>query len=381
MKIIVLSDMDQKGSGYSNITAPLITGLVNRGYDQIKVVGLGYDGSEHNYPFSILPAKNFQEVFAMLQNLYGMMQFDILVVALDIPLQEQILFQLENRPFKYVGIMPVEADPLCVTWAMALMRMDKVFIISEFGTQEAKKVGIQAEHIQVGIDTDFWRKPGLDEYKKIRQSLFGIEDNTFVVLTVADNQERKNLSRSMEIFAGFSKEIPNSKYVLVTREHQMVGWRLRDYAQELGIGEKLMIFERGMPLKDLWATYAGSDAFLLTSKAEGLNMCILEAMAVGLPVVATKCTALEELVSGRGWMIPHEHENDPENVYRDPFGNGRRYFADKQKGIQLLLDAYYYSLSSTDTMDIACRYAERRDWNVAIDQLDKALKELGPVGG
>ena len=243
------------------------------------------------------------------------------------------------------------------------------------------EVNIQAEHIQVGIDTDFWRKPGLDEYKKIRQSLFGIEDNTFVVLTVADNQERKNLSRSMEIFAGFSKEIPNSKYVLVTREHQMVGWRLRDYAQLLGIGEKLMIFERGMPLKDLWATYAGSDAFLLTSKAEGLNMCILEAMAVGLPVVATKCTALEELVSGRGWMIPHEHENDPENVYRDPFGNGRRYFADKQKGIQLLLDAYYYSLSSTDTMDIACRYAERRDWNVAIDQLDKALKELGPVGG
>ena len=249
MKVVVLSDMDQKGSGYSNITAPLVSGLVAKGYDQIKVVGLGYDGSEHNYPFSIIPAKNFQEVFAMLQNLYGMLQFDVLVVALDIPLQEQILFQLNNRPFKYIGIMPVEADPLCVTWAMALMRMDKVFIISEFGTQEAKKVGIQAEHIQVGIDTDFWRKPNNEEYKKIRQSLFGIEDNTYVVLTVADNQERKNLSRSMDIFAGFAKVVPNSKYVLVTREHQMVGWRLRDYAQLLGINEKLMIFERGMPIK------------------------------------------------------------------------------------------------------------------------------------
>ena len=98
-------------------------------------------------------------------------------------------------------------------------------------------------------------------------------------------------------------------------------------------------------------------------------------------MVVTKCTALEELASGRGWMIPHEHESDPENTYVDPFGNGHRYFADKQKGIDMLLDAYYVNMSSTDAVDKARRYVEHRKWNIAVDQLDKALKELGPVGG
>ncbi|MGK3946375.1 hypothetical protein ABK046_49475, partial [Streptomyces caeruleatus] len=35
----------------------------------------------------------------------------------------------------------------------------------------------------------------------------------------------------------------------------------------------VMIFERGMPFKELYSLYAISDAFLLTSKAEGL--CVL----------------------------------------------------------------------------------------------------------
>ena len=121
-KILWLSDFDLRGSGYLNISVPLCTGLVEKGHD-VKCLGFGYRGQEHEYPFPILPTANFNEIYAMLQNLTGLWNFDVFVVALDIPLQRQILAKIMNRDFKYVGIMPIEADPLCESWAMVLSAM------------------------------------------------------------------------------------------------------------------------------------------------------------------------------------------------------------------------------------------------------------------
>jgi len=372
MRLLWLSDFDLRGSGYLNISIPLCTGLVEKGYE-LKCLGFGYRGQEHNYPFDILPVGNFQEIWAMLQNLVNLWKFDVFVVALDIPLQEQILMKIGGREFKYIGIMPIEADPLCMTWAMSLMQMDKTFIISEFGTDEAKKAGVEAEHLQVGIDTNIWRQPEQEERIQIRKSMLGLDSDAFLVLTVADNQERKNLSKAMEIFAGFAEGKENVKWILVTREHNMVGWKLRDLADVYGISNKLMIFERGMSFKELWSLYAASDCFLLTSKAEGLGMPVLEAMAVGLPVLATNRTGMRELMGegNRGFPLGHEY------VYIDPFGNGNRYFTKTHDGISCLNRVCYDEIKRLDgIVGRAREYVEGRTWDIPVKQMDKALKEL-----
>jgi glycosyltransferase involved in cell wall biosynthesis len=273
MKIVYLTDMDLKGSGFLNLSIPLCNGLVRKGH-QVKAVGLGYTGEEHPNDFSIIPARSMPDALGITQNLSVLDKFDVLIVAMDIPIQEAILQRLPTpRPFKYIGIMPVEADPLCLDWAMVLAVMDQPLVISEFGTEEAHKAGVvKAEHLQIGIDANAWRIPHKEERDALRLA-YGIEPDCFTVLTVADNQERKNLSVSMEMFAEFAKDKPKTKYVLVTREHNAVGWKLRNLAQTLGIAQKLLIFERGMSFKELWGIYAASDCFLLASKAEGL--CVL----------------------------------------------------------------------------------------------------------
>ena len=336
MKICWLSDFDMIGSGYFNISIPLCEGLTNKGHD-VRAVGLGYKGNEHPYNFGIIPANGMREAVAITQNLAMLWKFDILVVALDISIQEVILRNMNNRTFGYIGILPIEADPLCMSWAMVLMQMDKVFIISQFGTEEANKAGVTAEHLLVGIDTDKWRMPSKEEREELRKS-YMIKEDEFVVLTVADNQERKNLSRAMQIFAGFAKKVPNSRHILVTRENAFVGWKLMDLARLFGTNKQFNIYERGMSFGDLWNLYAISDAFLLTSKAEGLGMPLLEAQACGLPCLATNCTGMAELLQdGRGILIDHEHQTHPELTYIDPFGNGHRYFCDLKDGIKKLL--------------------------------------------
>jgi glycosyltransferase involved in cell wall biosynthesis len=226
-------------------------------------------------------------------------------------------------------------------------------------------MNLAAEHLQIGIDTNKWRVPSKEEKQELRKE-YGIDEDTFVVLTVADNQERKNLSRSMQIFAGFNKKVKNSKYILVTRENSFVGWKLRDLAQVLKINDKFNIYERGMFFEELWKLYAISDAFLLTSKAEGLGMPLLESMATGVPCLATNCTAIAEvLADGRGILI------DADYSYVDPFGNGNRYFCSLKDGIKKLLGLY--NGEYPDVIGKARKYVEARDWSITVGQMDKAV--------
>jgi glycosyltransferase involved in cell wall biosynthesis len=370
-RIVWLSDMDIQGSGYLNLSTPLLSGLVEHGYE-VKCLGLGYKGTQHDYPFSIIPTHNVQEVFAMLQNLHSVWKFDCFVVALDIPVQTLLLNRMANRPFKYVGIMPVEAPPLCLSWAAQLTQMNKAIIISKFGYEAAIQAGVfNAEYLQVGVDTNVWRLPTIEERNKIRTSIMGFDENTFVVLTVADNQERKNLVRSMQIFSDFAKDKDNVRYVLVTRKQSPVGWNLDDLAIDLDIQNKMFYFERGIGFKELWSLYASSDCYLSTSKTEGLGMPILEAMSMGLPCIGTNCTGIKESLSdNRGLLIDYEY------THIDCFGNGERYWASREIGLNLL--ERVYSKRQLPDLKAARKYVEDRKWEIGVDQLDKVLK--GVIG-
>jgi len=373
MKIVVITDMDIKGSGYKNLSVPLLEGLAKNGHE-IKVAGLSYKGEEHWWDFSVIPAQNVADAIAIIKNLDILWDIDVLLVLLDIPIQEGLLGNFAARDFKYVGVFPVEAGPLCMSWAMVISQMDKALVISEFGTEEVRKTGIQAEHLQIGIDTDVWKAPTDKQKKELRES-FGIDEDTFVILTVADNQERKNLSRSMEIVSDYIKEFPDRKvqYILVTREHFWGGWKIQDYAQTLGISGNMIVVERGVPFEKLWGLYAMSDAFLLTSKAEGLGMPILEAMAMKVPVVCTNATAMQELIGNGERGYPIDYFDAPEfDPYVDPFGNAYRYFAKRKNGVVAL----GISQGSPEIVQDAYDYVNARTHQISIDQLERVLNGL-----
>jgi glycosyltransferase involved in cell wall biosynthesis len=373
MKLLYLSDADLKGSGYLNLSIPLLGGLVGRGWD-VKEIGLGYDGGEHNYPFSILPVANFAQSNTALYNLNHLWKPDVLCVSLDIPLQINIMrFMQQNQVhLPYVGIFPVEGDPLCLSWAMQLMAMQASLCISKFGTEECNKVHLPTQYLPIGVDTMSWKMPNEIERKTIRESM-GIEPDEFVILCVADNQERKNLSRTLEIIKRFSEDTKKKfKFWLITREHNSSGYELRDYAGELGINNHVWIFERGMPFNQLWSFYAGADCFLLTSKSEGLGMPVLEAMSVGLPVVGTDCTGIHEhLYPDKGYLIT------PEYIMRDPWGNSRRYMADAEHANFLLSQVYFdWQEHKFPTRSAARKYVEDRHWSESVDVLENTIRKV-----
>lgn len=389
MTILYISDFDLRGSGYMNIAAALCSQLTNRGYDVIAL-GMGYQGQEHNHPFRIVPAKLFQ-VPQMVALLRKSIDVDTIIVALDIPLQEALMEKL-NAPSDtpYIGLFPLEGPPLCMSWAVQLMRMNARLCMSKFGVEEMAACGVPSTFIPIGVDCEAWRPATPDERAAIRQAL-GMPDDTFVVLTVADNQERKNLSRAMEIFAHFSLDITkqdsrgavieshhkrDTQWHLVTRPTSPVGWKLQDYAMRWNITERLMMYNRGIPFKSLWSLFVAADAFLLTSKAEGLAMPVLEAMATRLPVAGTNCCAIaEHLQDGRGLMI------GPDYVMVDPWGNSFRYLASLDSGIEAMERLAVMPGDERETMlDKAQAYVQERTWNKAADVLEATILQVTEKG-
>lgn len=372
-KIVYLSDLDIRGSGYKNISVPLCNGLAKKGHD-IKVIGLQYKGEEHYYPFSIIPCQRFLDASAMIRNLKRMWQPDVIVASMDIPWHELILKNClqDEIVTPYVGIFPIEGDPLCLDWAMVLAQMNAQLPISQFGTDECNKMGIPAEHLQIGIDIDSYRLPAKEEQLAIRKTLeFG---DMPVILTVADNQERKNLGRAMEIVSAFKKKYKKPFiYALVTREHNEIGFKLRTFAsrEDVQIQDELRIFERGLTFAELWSLYAVSDAMLLVSKAEGLGMPILESMAMSVPVVATDCTGMHELLAdGRGVLVP------PEYSFPDSFGNSNRYIVSIKDGAKALYDVITEKIPLLDMVTKAREYVTARNWNVAVETLDRVIRRV-----
>jgi len=378
--IIYISDLSVGGadsseqavprSGYSNIAIELCRRLAAYGHD-IKILGLGYTGQEHWDKFSIVPCQNLQDVGGYMNNLKIMRGIDVVICALDINhFQEQIFPVAKKLGLKYIRITPLESDPLCITWANLLNQMDKVFFISRFGAEEAKKVGVDAEHIDIGIDTVGWRLRTEEEYRKVRESL-GYDTNDFVILTVADNQERKNLGAGLQAAALLKEKGVSVKYVFVTREHSQVGWKLYDLAYELGLSSDVRVFQSGMPFADLYAIYCAVDAFMLPSKGEGLGLPVMEAMSVGVPVVATRTGAIPELLeNNRGWVV------DWKCWAYDPFGNQRRYFINEVAAASHLLEIAKDKDVVLTKLAAARAFMETKNWDTPAKQIEAAMEKM-----
>lgn len=71
--------------------------------------------------------------------------------------------------------------------------------------------------------------------------------------------------------------------------------KLRHLARKLGVGDRI-IFTGFVPACNLPALYATTDVFLMPSSAELQSIATMEAMASGLPIIASAAMALPELV-------------------------------------------------------------------------------------
>lgn len=114
------------------------------------------------------------------------------------------------------------------------------------------------------------------------------------LLYVGNLYPHKNLHRLLEAFALASRQIPHELRVVGYKDRRFYG-SLRETARKLGVLERVSFLDF-VPRSQLASLYASADAFVFPSLYEGFGIPPLEAMANGVPVIASSTKALREVL-------------------------------------------------------------------------------------
>ncbi|MFN8177963.1 MAG: glycosyltransferase family 1 protein [bacterium] len=127
------------------------------------------------------------------------------------------------------------------------------------------------------------------------------------VLCVSEFRPHKNYARLVRAFAA-SRGAALHDLVLVGQRHAQ-DETPEQWAEEPGLAGRVRVLT-DVSSDDLVAAYTGADLFALVSLHEGFGLPILEAMACGAPVIASRTTAAGE-VAGDGALLV-DPESEPE---------------------------------------------------------------------
>lgn len=152
--------------------------------------------------------------------------------------------------------------------------------------------GLPARRVEVvynGVDLSTFRREPLQR-EVVRRQL-GLHSDEFVVVQVARLDTIKDHGTAIRAVAAVRARHPGVRLLVVGDGPERNSIEQAIAAEELG-DRVVMLGSRN----DVPQLLAAADAFLLTSLSEGIPMTIIEAMASGVPVVATAVGGVPELI-------------------------------------------------------------------------------------
>jgi glycosyltransferase involved in cell wall biosynthesis len=224
---------------------------------------------------------------------------------------------------------------------------DRIIAVSEATRQYVLSLGAKPQKIRVlhnGVDIDHFKPiPGKREAMRRK---FGISPKAIVALTVRRLVYKNGVDILIESAAIAVKKNPNVVFLVVGKgpDQNSVQERTRQLGIEANF--KLVGFVSDA---DLPACYNAADFFVLPSKSgEGLPLVALEAMACGLPVVATDVGGIKEILLGNyGVLVP---PNQPEAMAKAIFEYSRTDLSHRRLELRQAVEEKYSWERNVDTL-------------------------------
>jgi glycosyltransferase involved in cell wall biosynthesis len=239
----------------------------------------------------------------------------------------------------------------------ALKGAAKVFTVSNSLREVGIAAGVPATQFMVvgnGVDTSVFRPMQRDEAR----ARLGIPQDAKVLITVGALVERKGFHRVIALLPQLRERFPNLLYLCVGGASPEGDWtgRLKKQVAELGL-EDCVRFLGPIAPADLRLPLSASDVFTLPSSNEGWANVILEAMACGLPVVASDVGGNVEVVANGSLG----------SVYA--FGDERALHSQLES-----------ALARDWSRDALLEYAAANAWEARVRQLLTAFESLARPG-
>jgi len=151
----------------------------------------------------------------------------------------------------------------------------------------------------VGVDIANLEQRGASIDRSEKRKELGISELSTVLITVAELIPRKNHIQVLKALSKLNKT--NFHYLVVGNGESEQ--QLKKAVNELMLQDKVSFLGFRRDVAELMAS---SDIFILTSRHEGLTRALMEAMAVGLPIIATDVRGNRDLVKSgeNGYLVP-----------------------------------------------------------------------------
>lgn len=158
----------------------------------------------------------------------------------------------------------------------------------------------------VGINVDKFSSYTIsDERKnKIRNSI-GMPEDAKLLLSVGELNKNKNHETVIKALGRLVAEKPSIQFYYVVAGEGLQKEHLLDLAKELNISDRVKLLGYRKDVIDL---YKVSDVFIHPSFREGLPVSVMEAIASGLPVIASKIRGNSDLVKEEWLFEPKDEE-------------------------------------------------------------------------
>lgn len=189
----------------------------------------------------------------------------------------------------YRALAPATARALAISGSVAAFARERMGFTAE-----------QTEVLYYPLPEHSFRPPTPERVAEVRRA-HGIPDGAPVVGSVSRFFPVKGIGHLVAAFPRVLAECPEARLLLVGRGPEEE--RLRAQAASLGVADRIVFagFQRDA------AAYAGAfDVAVVPSLEEGFGLVAVEAMALGVPVVASRVDGLQEVVAdGRsGLLVP-----------------------------------------------------------------------------
>ena len=250
--------------------------------------------------------------------------------------------------------VPQSRNPALVPKLREVFRdADQVITVSDSLRQLAYSLGLPQARGQVvgnGVDAERFRPVSKAEARQ----RFALPEEAKVLITVGGLVERKGFHRVIACLPALLKKHPNLHYLIVggaCPEGDMTQ-ALKDQADKLGLTECVHFLGPISP-DDLKWPLSAADIFVLSTRNEGWANVILEAMACGVPVVASDVGGNAEVVCREelGKIVPF----------------------DDQIALTGALDE---ALSRQWDVHAIHAYAEANSWNSRVDVLTELFRKV-----
>jgi len=148
-----------------------------------------------------------------------------------------------------------------------------------------------------GIDTSRFCPLSPSERVKKRREL-GINEGDFAIGNVGRLAEQKNLPCFIRASVLIHDEMPNTRFFIVG--YGELEEKLRQAVKKEKAEDYIIFLGRRTDIREILGAW---DVFMFTTWVESFGLVALEAMAAGLPLVASNSTSLPEVVGDTGILI------------------------------------------------------------------------------